>query len=151
MAIISLTVTDLELLAGQAVKFILLALLCFGCGLNIYLIRKENSGKRKIIRVVIITMFIALSLPLVQGIQIDGSLLRASKYATGTTLGYCQVFAKGKGIAFEYEVDGKQYQNCNTYHPVSIENIIIPGGKYDVRYSKRFPEKGRIDFNKPVK
>jgi len=150
MATIFLTVTDLELLASQTVKFILLALLVFGVGLNLFKAWKENERGKKVIRGAIVIAFIALSIPVIRWIQIEGNLLSSSEYAIGTTIGPCQVFAKGKGLEFEYEVDGKKYKNCNTYHPIPIENIVVPNGKYYVRFSKKYPGKGRINFNKPV-
>ncbi len=146
-----LTVTDLELLAAQTVKFILLALLGFGAGLNLYKAWKESGAKKKVLRSVIAIVFLILSIPLFRWIQIEGSLLSSHEYAIGITIGYCQVFAKGKAIEFEYEVGGKKYRNCNTYHPIPIENIIVPNGKYDVRYADKYPEKGRIDFSRPSK
>ncbi|MCF8244163.1 MAG: hypothetical protein K9J37_03715 [Saprospiraceae bacterium] len=150
MATIFLTVTDLEFLAGQAIKFILLSLLCFGGGLNLYLTKKENGVKRKAVRVAIAVLLFSLTVPLFRWIQIEGSLLQSDDYVIGTTVGLCQVFAKGKGIEFKYEVDGKQFQNCNTYHPVPIGSIVVTDGKYYVRISKKYPEKGRIDFSKPI-
>ena len=151
MATNLLTVTDLELLASQAVKVILLALLLFGVGFNLFKVWKEIGSRRKIIRTVLAFVFFALAVTVFRWIQVEGSLLSSKKYAIGTTVGQCQVFAKGKGIEFEYEVAGRKYKNCNTYHPISINNIVIPDGKYYVRYSEKYPEKGRIDFNKSVK
>lgn len=151
MATNLLTVTNLELLAAQAVKIILLALLLFGVGFNLYKVAKEDIGSRKIIRVAIAIILMALALPVFKWIQIEGSLLKSNEYTIGTTLGHCQVFAKGKGIEFEYEVDSKKYKNCNTYHPIPIGNIKVPDGKYYVRYSNKYPERGRINFNKPLK
>jgi hypothetical protein len=61
-------------------------------------------------------------------------------------VGYCEVFARGQGIEFEYEVNGQKFRNCNTFHPVSKDSIIVPGGKYQVRYSAKFPGAGRMNF-----
>ncbi len=137
-------------MASQAVKFILLALLLFGVGLNLFNAWKEKRGRRKAVRGVIAVVLFALAIIVIERIQVEGSLLGSSEYAIGTTIGHCQVFAKGKGIEFEYEVGGKKYKNCNTFHPIAINNIIVPNGKYYVRYSENYPEKGRIDFNKKV-
>ncbi len=145
-----LTVTDLELMAAQAVKFILLGLLIFGIGLNLLKAWKTSSGKKKVIRIVFAIVFFALAIPVFRWIEVEGSMLSSGEYVIGTTLGFCEVFAKGKGIEFEYEIDGIKYKNCNTYHPIPIDNIKVPGGKYYVRYSKKYPEKGRINFQKPV-
>ncbi len=150
MGTIFLTVTDLELLAAQTVKLILLGLLVFGVGLNLFKVWKANLRKKKIIRGSIAIVLFTLAIPVFKWIQVEGSLLNSNEYTVGTTIDFCEVFAKGKGIEFEYEVAGKKYKNCNTYHPVSINNIKVTGGKYYVRYSKKYPGKGRIDFNKPV-
>ena len=73
-------------------------------------------------------------------------LLKNPEYVQGTTVGYCDVFARGQGIEFEYEVNGQKFRNCNTFHPVSKDSIIVPGGKYQVRYSVKFPGLGRMNF-----
>ena len=150
MATFFLVVTDLELLASQAVKFILLALLLFGGGLNLFKVWKERQINRKVIRGTITIVLFALSIPVIKWIQIEGSLLNSGEYTVGTTIGPCQVFAKGSGIEFEYEVEGKKYRNCNTFHPISINDITVPNGKYLVRYSDQYPGEGRIDFHKKV-
>ena len=148
---IFLAVTDHELLTAQIVKSILLTVLVIGIILNLFWAWGGHERRKKINRGIAAIVLFVLAVPIVQWIRIDGSLLYSGEYAIGTTIGYCEVFAKGKGIEFEYEADGKKYKNCNTYHPLSINDIIRPNGKYYVRYSNKYPEKGRIDFNKPVK
>lgn len=148
MTIIFLTVTDLELLAAQAVKIILVLILFFGVFLNLFKAYKAKKVKWKILRISIALLFLTIAIPVIKWIRIEGSLLNSSKYTVGTTIDYCQVFAKGKGIEFEYEVNGKKYRNCNTFHPIPIDSITVPGGKYLVRYSEKYPAKGRIDFHK---
>ncbi len=150
MTAILLSVTDLELLAAQAVKYILLALLFFGGGLNSFKMWKAGNNRGSVIRGSLAILFFALAVAVFKWIQFEGSLLRSDEYAIGTTLGYCQVFLKGKAIEFEYDINGTTYKNCNTYHPVPVEDIVVPNGRYYVRYSKQFPERGRIDFNKAV-
>ncbi|MEK7254428.1 MAG: hypothetical protein AAB316_06775 [Bacteroidota bacterium] len=145
-----LSVTDLELMAGQAVKGLLALLFAFGCIFNAVKAVKTEDAKKKALRGGIVLFFLLLVIPLLQWIRIEDSLLRHPEYVPGVTLDTCQVFAKGKGIEFEYEVAGKKYRNCNTYHPIPLENIVVPGGKYLVRHSERFPEKGRMDFRKKV-
>ena len=148
MTNIFLTVTDLELTASQAVKVIFALILIFGVVLNLFKAFKANTVKWKILRMSIAFFFMVAAVPVIYWIKIEGSLLSSHSYAAGTTLGYCEVFAKGKGIEFEYEVKGRKYRNCNTFHPIPIDSIEVPGGKYLVRYSERFPEEGRIDFHK---
>ncbi|MBI5914084.1 MAG: hypothetical protein HY842_01810, partial [Bacteroidetes bacterium] len=89
-------------------------------------------------------------LPVIKWILIEDGLLRSPKYTVGVTTGNCSAFAKGNAIEFEYEVAGKKYRNCNTFHPIPIDSIMAPGGKYLVRYSEKYPGKGRIDFHKKV-
>jgi hypothetical protein len=43
-------------------------------------------------------------------------------------------------------VNGQQIRRCNTYHPISKDSIVAIGGKYKVRFSKEFPEEGRMNF-----
>jgi len=151
MTNIFLTVTDLELTASQTVKAILVLLLTFGVVFNLYKAFKAEEVKWKILRVGIALFFVVAAVPVITWMRIEGSLLSSSNYVVGTTLGYCQVFAKGKGIEFGYEAGGRKYRNCNTFHPIPIDSIKVPGGKYLVRYSERYPAEGRMDFHKKGK
>lgn len=145
---IFLSVTDLELMAGQAVKGALVLLFVFGCAFNLVKLVKSEGGRKKALRGGIALFFLLLAIPPVRWFFIEDSLLRHPAYTPGTTLDTCQVFAKGKGIEFEYEVAGRKYRNCNTYHPIPLDSINVPGGRYLVRYSGRFPSQGRMDFHK---
>jgi hypothetical protein len=80
---------------------------------------------------------------------VEGAMLRNPQYVKGTTIGYCSVFALGKGIEFEYEINGKKFRNCNTFYPVTKDSIKVPGGEYRVRFAQKFPDNGRMDFQKP--
>ena len=141
-------VTDEELLASEVVKTILLILIVGGIIYNlIRLLRRGRKGK-KIINILIVLTLFGLFLYVGWEYLIEGAMLRKPQYVTGTTIGYCDVFALGKGIEFEYEVNGKKFRNCNTYYPVAKESIKLPGGKYSVRYAQEFPDRGRMDFQK---
>lgn len=137
-------VTDQELLASQAVKIIMLLILLFGAGYNAYI----SFRNRHFTRVVMTVIFIALSLPFIRWIVIEDSLLRNARYTVGVTTGYCQEFARGRAIEFAYDIDGRTYLNCNTYHPIPVDSIVVPGGKYVVRYSDRYPDRGRMDYRR---
>lgn len=144
-------VTDDELLTSLVVKAILLFLMTVGIIYNLFRIVRSQPGMKKIINS---SFFIFLSVAIIFVIKeyrVEAALLKSSQYVEGTTLDYCSVFAKGRGIEFEYEVNGRKYHNCNTFHPVSKDSIIVPAGKYMVRVSKKFPGKGRMDFMKPAK
>lgn len=141
-------VTDEELLTSQIIKTILLILLAAGIPYNFYRVLRSPSGKRRIINGAIF-IFLSVALFFVfREYRVEEALLKKPEYVTGTTLGYCEVFAKGRGIEFEYEAGGRKYRNCNTYHPVSKDSILVPGGKYQVRFSKKFAGKGRMNFRK---
>jgi hypothetical protein len=83
--------------------------------------------------------------------MVEGAMLRHPQYVKGHTMGYCSVFALGKGIEFEYEINGKRFRNCDTFYPLPKDSIKVPGGEYRVRYAKKFPERGRMDFQKKIK
>jgi hypothetical protein len=141
-------VTDLELMAGQVVKGVLVLLLLFGGVFNLLKAANGQTGPGK--RIVRGMMALLLILPmffLVKWIYIEDQLLREPAYTTGTTLGPCSAAGRGKGLEFEYEVNGVTYLNCNTYHPIPLQDIVAVGGRYRVRYSARFPGSGRINFN----
>lgn len=144
--LVLLTATDLELIAGQVVKGVLLLLFFFAIVFNFIQLFKSKDRNKKVIRGMLALAFFFLIIPVARWMLIEDSLLRNAEFTVGITVDTCQVFARGKGISFEYEVNGKTYRNCSTYHPIPLHNIVVPGGRYAVRYSRRFPEKGRIDF-----
>lgn len=143
-----LSVTDLELTAAQAVKFILVAILIGVSIVHLIKMRRSRTVKQKFWKATLATLFIGLTVPVFKWIIIDGSLLNTSEYTVGTTLGICHVLARGRGVKFEYEVNAQKYTGCNSYHPIPIDNITTMDGKYYVRYSDQFPANGRIDFRK---
>ncbi|MBK8711153.1 MAG: hypothetical protein IPL97_04575 [Niastella sp.] len=143
-------VTDDELLTSQVVKGILLCLIAVGIVFNFFKIIRTGPAKKKIINSV---FFIILSIGIVliyKQYRIEGSLLKDPKYVQGKTIRFCNVFALGQGVLFEYEVNGQTYRCCNTFHPVPVDSILVPGGIFMVRYSDKFPEKGRMDFTKKI-
>ncbi|MBS1926321.1 MAG: hypothetical protein JST57_09985 [Bacteroidetes bacterium] len=141
-------VTDDQLLASQIVKTILLLVISGGILFNIYRLVKFVSKRKRAINLSILIILCLALIFVVRVYLIEFALLKSPVYVTGTTIGNCNVFAEGRGIEFEYEVNGKKYRNCNTFHPVSPDSIKVPGGRYWVRASNRFPDKGRMDFNK---
>lgn len=139
-------VTDEELLTSQIIKTIVLCLAGAGIIYNLIKIIRTDSQKKRIINSII---FIILSVAVwlvMKEYRVEAALLKNPTYVQGTTVGYCEVFARGRGVEFEYEADGRKYRNCNTFHPVSKDSIVVPGGKYQVRYSKQFPGSGRMNF-----
>jgi hypothetical protein len=147
---IYLAVTDLELMAAQVVKSVLILLLAFGVIFNLYKTFRPGTFQMKMVRGSIAFLFLFFAVSVFKWIQVDGNLLYAPKYTPGFVIGYCQAVARGKAIEFEYEVAGIKYTNCNTFHPIPVDSIQVPGGKYLVRYSEKYPGKGRMDFNKKI-
>lgn len=144
-------VTDDELLTSQIVKTILMAIIGLGIVYNLIRIAKTETRGWKFINIIlVILLFTALWLVYKQ-YRVEAALLRVPLYIPGTTTGYCSVFAEGQGIEFEYEINGRKFRGCNTFHPISKDSIKVPGGKYQVRYAEKFPEKGRMNFQKPIK
>jgi hypothetical protein len=145
-----LTVTDLELVVSQVVKVLAIIILVTAGVISVIKALKSQSTKYKIGRVAISIGLVVVSFFILKWVFIDGSLLSSDQYVVGTTIGMCQVFVRGQGIEFEYQVDNKTYRNCNTSHPIPMSDINVTGGEYYVRYSARYPDKGRMDFHKPV-
>ncbi len=143
-------VTDEELLTSQIVKIILLVLLSAGIIYQLFRIYRNESKINLVINLVIlvvlsVTVFLAFS-----EYRQEDALLKNPLYIQGITTGYCNAFARGEGIEFQYEVNGIKYSNCNTFHPISRDSIVVPGGKYMVRYSQEFPTAGRMNFRTPA-
>ncbi len=151
LVLISSVVTDLELTASQTVKTILLLILLVGGLLNVFWAYRALSIKKKISRIMIALFLFVISIPVLRWYDIEHHLLNYEEYAVGTTLGPCEVFARGAGVQFAYEVGGVEYQNCNTYHPIKKEEITSSGGKYYVRFSRKYADKGRMDFDRQAK
>lgn len=143
-------VTDEELLTGQIIKIILLVIIGIGIVYNLFrIIRAESKGKKLANIILFLTLITAAGFVFRQYL-VEAALLKSPEFITGTTIGYCDVFAEGQGIEFEYEVNGHKFQNCESFHPIPKDNIVVPGGKYLVRFSKDIPDKGRMDFEKMV-
>lgn len=140
-------VTDDELLTSQIVKTILLCIIGAGIFYNLVKIINTESKVKKIINSIIFTILSFAIIFVIKEYRIESALLNKPEYVSGTTIGFCNVYAKGQGIEFEYEVNGRKFHNCNTFHPVSKDSIVVPGGKYQVRYSRKFPGSGRMDFS----
>ena len=157
-------VTDEELLTSQIVKTILLIVAGAGIIYNIFrIVRAElknlpalteppqrQAGKRNLSFIIFVILTVIIFF-VFKEYRVEAALLKNPEYVQGTTVGFCNVFARGQGIEFEYEVAGQKFSNCNTFHPVSKDSIIVPGGKYMVRYSKKIPGAGRMNFHNPIK
>ena len=143
-------VTDEQLLASQIVKTILLLVISGGIIFNIDRIVRFISIRKRAINIAILCILCIALTFVIRVYRVEYALLKNPVYVTGTTIDYCNVFAEGRGIEFEYELNGIKYRNCNTFQPITIDSIKIPGGKYRVRASTSFPGKGRMDFNKKV-
>lgn len=143
-------VTNEELLTSQIVKTILLFLLAGGIIYNVIRIFRSRSSLNKIINSVILLILAVISFFVIKQYRIESAMLDNPVYVEGATIDYCSVFAEGKGIEFEYEIDGHKFRNCNTFHPISKDSIQVPGGVYQVRVSKKFPGQGRMDFSKRI-
>jgi hypothetical protein len=139
-------VNDEELVTSQIVKGILLIILISGIIYNLYRFFREGSPKIKKINFALFVLLMVFSMFVFKTYRIESGLLKSPEYVTGITSGYCSVFALGAGIEFEYQVNGQQIRRCNTYHPISKDSIVAIGGKYKVRFSKEFPEEGRMNF-----
>ena len=144
-------VTDEELLASEVVKTILLIIIVVGIVYNIIRLIRSTAKSKKFINAIILLFLFVLIFFVGKEYMVEGAMLRNPQYVKGTTIGYCSVFALGKGIEFEYEINGKKFRNCNTFYPVSKDSIKVPGGEYSVRFAQSFPDKGRMDFQKPVR
>lgn len=144
-------VTDLEITMSIGVKVVLILLSCFGFIYNIIQVSINKLKNQQRLRKLLVIIFLLAIFPLGRFIYLDYYLLFYPVYTKGKTMEMCSVLALGKGIRFEYEADGKLFYNCNNYYPLSLQNIIMPDGVYQVRYAAGFPSSGRMNFKMPVK
>jgi hypothetical protein len=126
-------VTDDQLLASQIVKTILLLVISGGILFNIYRLVKFVSKRKRAINLSILIILCLALIFVVRVYLIEFALLKSPVYVTGTTIGNCNVFAEGRGIEFEYEVNGKKFRGGGIgYGPVIVfptkeEWILIKG------------------------
>ncbi|MBI3141685.1 MAG: hypothetical protein HYZ16_02535 [Bacteroidetes bacterium] len=144
------TFTDLELVAGQFVKIALSVLFVFGLIFNLIKSIKAISPKTRMVRLGLMVLFGLLAWPMIKYAIMDGYLWLEPVFAQGRTIGHCEQALRGKALAYEYEIEGKTYRGCQTYHPISLSEIQVEGGHYWVRYSPKYPWRGKIYFNKAV-
>lgn len=143
--------TDLELVAGQFVKIALSVVFLFGVIFNLIKIVKITSPKTRMLRLGLVILFSLLAWPMIKYAIMDGYLWLEPGFAEGHTTGTCEQALRGKALAYEYEVGGQTYKRCQTYHPMALSEIQAEGGVYWVRYSPKYPWRGKIYFNKAVK
>lgn len=146
--IILSTVNNEQLLVSKYVTLIAFILVSAIAVYQTIKFFQTKSKKKKITKAIIASVFILISPLIFRMYLLETQLLHQPKYTTGITTGFCSEFAKGKGISFDYLVKGKKYSGCNTYHPLPVAKIDVPGGKYVVRYAEKYPGKGRMDFQK---
>lgn len=140
-------VTDDQLFTSQIVKSILLVIITGGIIFNILRFFRKVEFKERIVNLGLFTILLLLFIFVFKFFLVEAALLRHPLYVMGTTMGYCNVFAEGEGIEFEYEVNGTKFVGCSTFHPIARNKIIVPGGKYKVRTTPLHPEQGRMEFN----
>ncbi len=141
-------VTDDELLTSQIVKTILLLIIGGSMGYNLFRVVRADTRNKKIIILLLLFLLSACMIFVSRQYRVEAAMLKNPRYVQGTTIGYCSVFAEGQGIEFEYKINGVTYRCCNTFHPVSKESLVVPGGKYKVRYAESYPNEGRMMFKK---
>jgi len=141
-------VTDNELIVSEVVKTILLVIITGAIIFNAIRLIRNNTLRKRALNIVMAMLFGGAWVYVFGEFRIEADLLRHPVYVKGTTTGYCKVFARGTGIEFEYELDGKKYRACNSFYPVPKDSIQVPGGIYMVRCSERVKDKGRMVFKK---
>lgn len=143
-------VSDEQLLTSQIVTTVFLCLLTAGILYNLYRVFRTKETVRRVISACIVVTLGIVAYFVVGEYEAQASLLKEARYTPGKTIGYCDVTGLGRGIRFEYSVNGTVYRLCNTVHPVPIDSVTVPGGLYMVRYSEHDPGNGRIDFRRPA-
>ncbi len=150
MLFILQNVTDEQLMASSAVTFLFMLILLVAGLINLRKIVKPGSMQAKILRSLVMALLIVGLVLSYRTLDLEVHLLMYPEYTEGTTVEFGNVFMRGEGIIFEYEVNGIKYRNCNTFHPVSRSGIVVPGGRFMVRHAEGFESEGRIDWSRPA-
>lgn len=144
------TVTDPQLLATKYVTLILLLLIVGGFFSNLLRLFRAFNYRTRLRRALYCIVLFSLIFPVYKTYQEESTLLDSDKFVPGTTMGFCSEFMLGSGVEFTYTVDSVTFTNCNTFHPIPKDSLTVPNGKYLVRYSDRYPERGRINLKMPL-
>lgn len=150
MAMVLQNVTDEQLTASTYVTLLFMVILTGTILLNGWWLVRRRSLKAKIFHAFAIGFLGTVFYYAYGQYQIERHLLYHPMYVTGSTLEYGSVFLKGEGVVFEYTVQDRTYRNCNTFHPIPKSQIVVPDGRYMVRYAEGFESEGRIDLRRPA-
>jgi hypothetical protein len=145
---ILLTATNGGLKAGMIFGIIMAIIFGFASIVMFFEMKSQKTRKQilgKLPYVLIGLLFCGVGIYIY---LLEYNILTNYQYVEGTTIGYCNPGESGRGIEFEYILNGQRYTNCNTYN--AINKIKVPGGKFKVRVSEFAPSIGRIDFDKPI-
>ena len=113
-----LSVTDNELLAGElfGILFAIIgAIISFIFIFNIIKSRTTNDRLRTILYLIAGLGMTAVG---IYFYDIEHHLRTESIYVNGITIGFCHRGENGRGVEFEYYVNGVRYTNCNNYKKV---------------------------------
>ncbi len=150
LTVLLFTVTDTQLVTTKYVTLILLILIFGGLFFNLWQLVLALKYRTRLRRALYSTVLFSLIFPVYATYQEESTLLDSNKFVPGTTVRFCNEFMLGSGVEFTYAVDGETYINCNTFHPIPKDSLAVPNGKYLVRYSDQYPERGRINLRMPV-
>ncbi len=119
-----------------------------------YLIKLKINYNDKDLRskyLVFIGLLLVFSLMMIFGSRSDKKRFDDIKDNLGITVGTTIKHEVGDGfnyITFDFKVNGKNYTSqCGmTYNGYTIDNIIVPNGRYKVLYNKKNPKMAVMDF-----
>ncbi len=140
-------VTDEQLLVSIIAGTTIIMAAIFGIFLNVYNLTKKNKQRNKAVRIVLLAIFIGIIILLFPEVRSNYSLYKNNKTISGKVIGFCKTSRGDDAVSFEYSVDGKTYNNCNSYFPFPKDSIKI-NSSYPIRVDVTHPESGRIVFVK---
>jgi hypothetical protein len=96
-------------------------------------------------------LLVIVLLMIIYGTTADRRFNNRIKNNLGITEGTTIKHEIGDGynhITFEFRINGKNYKGASgmTYNGQTIENIIVPNGKYKVLYNTKNPNESIMDF-----
>jgi hypothetical protein len=133
------------MILGYLFMLFLFSLLFYSTVKNINDYKNGKEGSIAIGSAIFTGLF---SLFVFYGIVTQSLLIFYAINVEGRTVNKCKSGKFGRGVEFEYYINGKRYINCNTIP--SNWQIKIPDGLFQVRVSELNPQEGRLDFEAPL-
>jgi hypothetical protein len=107
-------------------------------------VKKEK--KEKLAGIFLIVSFLIIGVAVVISEMNRSELRKKGKYTIGTTEKIFLVLKSGRKVEYKFNVQDEVYTSSSGYR----EGVVVPNGRYYVKFLPADPEINEIFFDKPV-